>query len=286
MGDYFAAQGIPILRGRAFTAADREDAPLVAIVNRTLAQHYWPGQDPLGKRLHRGTQEANLPWLTVVGEIGDVKQLAADAPTAEQIYIPAAQVKPGAGDFAGRDFLTGWAGSLVIRGQVPPEQMIDAVRGAVRSIDPQLPLTQVQSMQQVVEAGEGPRRFETALISAFAAAALLLAFLGIYGVIAFSALLRTQEMAIRMALGSPRLSIVQLVLASGARLGLIGCALGGVGAFFATRLLRSFLFQVDATDPAILALSVISIFLLAVTASLLPARRAALVDPNQALRAD
>ena len=89
MGDYFEAQGIKIIRGRDFTAADREDAPLVVIVNRTLAEHYWPGQDPIGKRLHRGGAEAVLPWLTVVGEIGEVKQLAADLPTAEQLYIPA-----------------------------------------------------------------------------------------------------------------------------------------------------------------------------------------------------
>ncbi len=120
MGNYFQAQGIPIIRGRAFTPADRDGAPLVAIVNRTLAEHYWPGQDPIGKRLHRGPKETDLPWLTVVGEIGDVKDLAADVPTEQQFYIPFSQVKGGAGSFASM-LLTGRGGSIVLRGQQPPE---------------------------------------------------------------------------------------------------------------------------------------------------------------------
>ena len=122
-GDYFQAQGIPILRGRAFTPADREGARLVVIVNRILAEHYWPGQDPIGKRLHRGPAEAALPWLTVVGEIGDVKELAADVPTGNQFYIPSSQVKADAGSFASAGMLSGNAGSIVLRGQMPPEQM-------------------------------------------------------------------------------------------------------------------------------------------------------------------
>jgi predicted permease len=286
MGDYFEAQGIKIIRGRDFTAADREDAPLVVIVNRTLAEHYWPGQDPIGKRLHRGAAEAALPWLTVVGEIGEVKQLAADLPTVEQIYIPASQMKADSGSFATPSMLTGNGGSIVLRSQLPPEQMADSLRAVVRSIDPQLPLTNVESMDRVVSEGQAPRRFNTALISLFAGAAVLLALLGIYSVIAFTTALRTQEMAIRLALGSQRSSVMRLILASGAKLGLAGCAIGAVAAVFATRLLRSLLFQVDALDPVVLVVATVSIFLLALAASVVPAHRAASVDPMEALRAE
>jgi putative ABC transport system permease protein len=286
MGDYFQAQGIPIIRGRDFTLADRDGAPLVVIINRVLAEHYWPGQDPIGKRLHRGPTEANIPWLTVVGEIGDVKQLAADVPTEEQFYIPFGQAKADAGSFAPPGMLTGLGGSIVLRGQLPPEQMADSLRAVVRSIDPQLPLTQVESMDSVVSEGQAPRRFNTALISAFAGAAVLLALLGIYSVIAFSTALRTQEMAIRLALGSQRSTIMRLILVSGAKLGLAGCGIGVIVAVFATRLLRSLLFQVDSLDPIVLVLATISILLLALAASVIPARRAASVEPMEALRTE
>ncbi len=286
MGNYFQAQGIPIIRGRDFTPADREDAPLVVIVNRTLAEHYWPGQDPIGKRLHRGPKEADIPWLTVVGEIGDVKELAADVPTEEQIYIPASQAKADAGSFAPPGMLTGRGGSIVVRGQLPPEQMANSLLAVVHSLDPQLPLTQVESMDRVVSEGQAPRRFNTALISAFAGAAILLALLGIYSVIAFSTALRTQEMAIRLALGSQRSSILRMILVSGAKLGLAGCAIGAIAAVFAARLLRSLLFQVDALDPIVLVLAIVSILLLALAASVIPARRAASVEPMEALRTE
>jgi len=286
MGDYFQAQGIAMIRGRDFTSADREGAPLVVIVNRTLAEHYWPGQDPIGKRLHRGPKEADLPWLTVVGEIGDVKELAADVPTEEQFYIPASQAKADAGSFAPPGMLTGRGGSIVVRGELPPEQMANSLLAVVHSLDPQLPLTQVESMDRVVSEGQAPRRFSTALISAFAGAAILLALLGIYSVIAFSTALRTQEMAIRLALGSQRSSILRMILVSGVKLGLAGCAIGAIAAAFATRLLRSLLFQVDTLDPTVLVLAIVSILLLAVAASVMPARRAASVEPMEALRTE
>jgi putative ABC transport system permease protein len=286
MGDYFSAAGIPIIRGRAFTAADNATSPLVVIVNRTLAEHYWPGQDPIGKRLHRGPAAANLPWVTVVGEIGDLKQSAADAPTVNQFYLPSSQIKAGLGSFVTASFVIGSSGSIVIRGQLPPEQMGEALRGVARSIDPQLPLTQVESMQQVVAEGQAPRRFNTALISCFAGAAVLLAVLGIYSVIAFSAAMRTQEMAIRLALGAQRTGVMRLVLVSGAKLGLAGCGIGAVVAVFATRLMSSMLFDVDPLDPAVLVLAAIAIFLLALAASVIPARRAASIEPMQALRAE
>jgi ABC-type antimicrobial peptide transport system permease subunit len=224
--------------------------------------------------------------MTVVGEIADIKQTSADAETQNQMYAPVSQLKVAIGEFAPPDMLTGNYGSIVLRGQLPPEQMADSLRAVIRSIDPQLPLTQVESMEQVVEEGQASRRFSTALISSFAAAAVLLALLGIYSVIAFSAAQRTHELAIRLALGSQRSSVLKLVLLSGAKLGLAGCAIGTIGAVFATRLLRTQLFQVDPLDPYVLILAAISIFLLALAASVIPGRRAASIEPMQALRAE
>ncbi len=283
-GDYFQAEGIPLLRGRAFAESDTATSPLVVIVNRTLAQHYWPGQDPIGKRVKIGIAVSPTPWVTVVGEIADIKETSPDAETQSQLYFPVSQFKSILGQFAPTDLRSGSYGTIVLRTQQPPEQMVESLRSAVHSIDPQLALTNVESMDQVVAEGQASRRFNTVVISSFAAAAVLLALLGIYSVIAFSATLRTHELAIRLALGSQRSSIMRLVLVSGAKLGLAGCLIGTVAALFATQLLRSLLFQVNPLDPAVLVLAVISIFLLALVASLIPARRAATIEPMQALR--
>jgi ABC-type antimicrobial peptide transport system permease subunit len=202
-----------------------------------------------------------------------------------QIYLPVSQGKSNVGPFASPGTLVGKGGSIVVRSQLPPEQMADALRSVVRSIDPQLPLTHVESMDRVVGEGQAPRRFNTALISSFAAAAVVLAMLGIYSVIAFSTVLRTQEMAIRLALGSQRTTVMRLVLVSGARLGLMGSAIGALAAVFAMRLLGSLLFQVDPLDPIVIVLAAMFIFALALAASLIPACRAASIDPMRALRA-
>jgi len=173
-----------------------------------------------------------------------------------------------------------------LRSALPPEQMENALRKAVRSIDAQLPLTQVQTMEQVVAQSEAPRRFNTVIISSFALVAGLLAVLGIYSVIAFSVASRVQEMAIRMALGSQRSDIMRLILQSGIKLAILGCALGLAGAAAVSGLLRSFLFGVSPFDPLVMILAAIAVFLLALLASALPARRAASVDPMQALRGE
>jgi len=164
--------------------------------------------------------------------------------------------------------------------------MIDSMRAVVRSLDPQLPLMHVRTMEQVVSEGQDSRRFNTVLISSFAVVAVLLAVLGIYGVIAFSAALRSHELAIRLALGAQRGRVLRLVLASGAKLGLAGCAIGGVAAVFATRLLRSLLFNVNPLDPVVLVIAALFIFLLALAASLVPALRAASIEPMQALHTE
>jgi ABC-type antimicrobial peptide transport system permease subunit len=164
--------------------------------------------------------------------------------------------------------------------------MENVLRATARSIDPQLALTQVQTMQQSVSDTEAPRRFNTAIITGFAIAAVLLAVLGIYSVIAFSVASRVQEMAIRMALGSQRSGIIQLVLVSGTKLAVMGCGIGLVGAAAASSLLRSFLFGVSPFDPVVLVLAAIAVLLLALAASALPASRAASIDPMQALRGE
>jgi len=286
IGDYFDAAGIPLLEGRNFTSSDTAKSPMVVIVNHTLAAKFWPGQDPIGKRLRWGMQETPTPWMTVVGVVGDVRQSTPDVPVQYQIYQPASQNVESYGSLAPPDSLNAQGGAIVLRTARDPGQSIQDLRAAVRQIDPQLPLIQVQSMDHAVSEAEAPRRFNAALISSFAAAAVLLALLGIYSIIAFSAALRTQEMAIRLALGSQRSTVLRLILISGAKLGLIGCGLGAVAAIFATRLLRTLLFEVDPLDPAVIALAALSIFALAVVASLIPARRAASIEPMQALRTE
>jgi predicted permease len=286
IGDYFSAIGTPLLRGRYFTDADGANAQLVVIVNREFAEHYWPRQDPIGKRMRVGTLKASTAWMTVVGEVADAKLNSPDADAREQFYQPVAQLEKDAGALAEPTDLNGNGNYIVLRSALPPEQMENAMRGAVHAIDPQLPLTQVQTMDEVVSLSEAPRRFNTAVISSFALAAVLLAVLGIYSIIAFSVASRVQEMAIRMALGSQRSHIMKLILISGLKLAAAGALLGLAGALAASKLLRSFLFHVSPFDPLVMALAPLLVFALALLASALPARRAASVDPLQALRGE
>src|SRR5215470_864534 len=263
MGNYFTAMKIPLLRGRYLAEADTAETQLVVVVNRKLAEHYWPNQDPIGKRLRIGTPEMQTPWLTIVGEIADVKLNSPDAETKEQYYLNITQMEKAIGSLASPTDLNGNGGYIVLRSALPPENMENVLRATARSIDPQLALTQVQTMQQNVSDTEAPRRFNTAIISAFAAAAVLLAVLGIYSVIAFSVASRVQEMAIRMALGSQRAGIMRLILISGVKLAAIGCGIGLLGAAGASGLLRSFLFGVSPFDPVVLTMAAIAVLLLA-----------------------
>jgi predicted permease len=286
LGDYLQAMEIPLLAGRFFTAADTANTQLVAIVNHKLAEHYWPGSDPIGKRLRIGTQEMQTPWMTIVGEVADVKENSPDAATKEQYYTSVEQYESSLGSLASPTDLQGNGGYVALRTAIEPEQMANVLRATVRSIDPQLPLDQVQSMERAVSDSEAPRRFNTALISAFAIVAVLLAALGIYSVIAFSAALRAQEMAIRIALGSQRSGILGLVFTSAAKLAAVGCAIGLLGSMAASRLLKSFLFGVSPFDPWCLILATVLVLMLALVASLLPARRSASIEPMKALRTD
>ena len=285
-GDYMQAMGTPLLAGRLFTPADNENSQLVAIVNQKFAEHYWPGGNAIGKRLRLGMQESQTPWVTIVGEVADMKEYSPDLPDKEQYYQPIDQFEKSLGTFGSPGDLQGNGGYIALRTAMEPEQMGNILRATVRLIDAQLPLTQVQSMQQTVSDSETERRFNTVLISSFAFAAVLLAALGIYSVIAFSAALREQEMAIRMALGSQRAGILGLVFKSAAKLAIAGCALGLLGAAAASRLLRTLVFDVSPFDPLVLILAAVLVLMLAMAASLLPARRAASIDPMKSLRAD
>ncbi len=285
-GNYFQAMGVPLLEGRFFTESDTATSQLVVIVNHKFAQHYWPAESPLGKRIRIGTPEMSTSWMTVIGEVADVKEGSPDVPDKQQYYQPVAQAKAAAGAMASPTDLEGDSGYIALRTSLPPEQMTNLLRETVRSIDPQLPLSQVQTMEHAVSDSEAPRRFNTGLIASFAGAALLLAALGIYSVIAFSAALRNQEMAVRIALGSQRSGILNLVFASAVKLAIVGCAIGLLGTLAASRLLHSFLFGVSAFDPLTLSVAVLFVLALAIVASWLPAHRAASVDPMKALRAD
>ena len=276
---------IRLLRGRFFTDSDNANTPLVVIVNHKLAQHYWPGQDPIGKRLRFGTPELKTPWLTIVGEVADVKQDSPDVDTRELYYQPLEQCHLSLGELSGPTDVFG-AGYIVLRTTLPPEQMQNALRSTVRSLDPQLALSQIQTMEQAVSDTEAPRRFNTTVVSAFAAAAVLLAALGIYSIIAFSVQLRVREIAIRMALGSQRKAIVRLILLSAIRLMALGSVLGLLGALAASRLINSLLFQVNPFDPLVLTLATVAILVLVMAASAPPAIQAASVDPMNTLRAD
>jgi predicted permease len=285
IGDYFRAIGMRLLRGRFFSEADDANHELVVIVNHKFAEHCWPQQNPIGKRMRLGTKEGKSPWLTVVGEVADVTLEGPDTDAVEQFYQPVPQLAKDRGARSGpTDINGGDGGYIVLRSALPPKHMENALRATVRSIDPQLPLAQVQTMEEVVSSSEAPRRFNTVLISTFAGAAVLLAVLGIYSVIAFSVASRAQEMAIRMALGSQRSGIIRLVMESGGKLAIAGCVLGLAGAAATSGLLRSFLFKVSPFDPLVMVLAAIAVFLLALAASALPACRAASVDPMQALR--
>jgi hypothetical protein len=271
------------LDGRPPTAEDRSHAPLVIIVNESLAKHAWPGERALGKRMHVGGPRKARPWATVVGVVADTKLGARDEASIEQWYMPAEQPAIIVGtQSAGVTVPTD--GFIVLRSSLPSKQMIQTLRSTIAGVDPLLALQEVQPMSDVISNVEAPRRFNTDLIVTFAMAALLLAIVGIYAVIAFTVAQRSHEIAIRMALGAQRVGIARFVLISGVKLALLGCGLGVLGSLAVSRLIRSFLFEVSATDPLIYFVCFLMMMLVALLASVIPATRAALADPIDALR--
>jgi predicted permease len=271
-GDYLQTMGIPLLRGRYFTEQDGPKSTSVLIVSESLAQKYWPGQDPLGKRLKWGPPESKDPWLTVVGVVGDVKQGALETAADAHTYEPYAQLG------------VPLSLRIAVRGEGDLAGLAADVRAAVWSIDRQLALGSVRTMDEVISRSTASRRFSLALLGSFAALALVLAAIGIYAVLAYSVARRTHEIGVRMALGARSGDVIRLVLGQGLRVTGIGIVFGVAGALVLTRFLRSLLYEVQPTDPGTFVGALLLLVSVALAASYLPARRAVRVDPMVALR--
>ena len=285
VGDYLQTMRIPLLRGRYLKASDTADAPLVVVVSRDLAERYWPGQNPIGKRIHWGVDvDSSLPWMSVVGEVANTKQGPLDSQAWPQAYEPLAQYDVSFGPEAAKLGVHGDSMRIAARALGDPRSLENEVRRAVWSLDPQLAVSQMQTMEEAISESEAPRRFNTTVLTSFALGAVLLAALGLYAVIAFSVSQRTHEIGIRMALGARRSDVLRLVVGQGLKLTLIGVAIGNAGALGLTRFLASLLYDVKPTDQ----ITFIAVSLILTTAALLacfvPARRATKVDPMVALR--
>jgi putative ABC transport system permease protein len=269
---YLRTMGIPLIRGRSFTEDDRAGSQQVVMVNQTFANHFYKVKDPVGEELNLGT--ADKPdWWRIVGIVGDVKAFGQDQPTHADIYRPFDQHPVPLVAFT-------------IRTETNPEAMSKAAEQTLWSVDPDLPVFKAISMEVLADQSRAVRRASSVLVSAFAVLALLLACIGIYGVMAYSVTQRTQEIGVRMALGARRADVLRLVLGLGLRLTTIGVLIGLVGAFVATRLMASLLFEISAADPLALCLPAALLVAVTVLAAYLPARRAASIDPMRALRAE
>ncbi len=272
-GDYFQTMGIPVVEGRGFQPGDDARGTPVVLINETLARLYYPDQDPIGRRI----QPSGAPfWLTVVGVVKDVKQGGLSEATGTELYFNNPQVQ--AAGIAQRTM------NIVVRTGRPPLSLAGEVRAAVRDLDPALPLAHLQTMQQNIDETIRRPRFLTLLLGIFAALALVLAAVGTYGVLAYAVAERRHEIGIRMAMGARTASVLGMVLKSGLALAGAGLALGVLGAFAVTRLMRSLLFGVSATDTTTFLVAPAVLVLVAVAACFIPAHRATRVDPAVVLR--
>ncbi len=272
---YFETLSIPLVRGRLLDATDdRPESPRVVVVNETLANHFWPGQDPIGKRLKQGWPENEgefHPWREIVGVVGDVNQFGLGEETMMQVYIPLAQ-----GSL--------WDVQLALRTETDPLSLLEPVKRAIHGLDASLPVYDVETMQQVIARSLGQHRFATLLLGIFAALALVLAAVGLYGVIAYTVARRTREIGLRMSVGAARPDIFRLVVRQGMVWALLGIAIGlGVSAG-ASRLLASLLYGVSERDPLTFVAVPQVLLAVAFAASAAPAFAASRIDPIRALR--
>jgi predicted permease len=273
---YLETMRIPLIRGRLIDDRDREDAPLVAVVNLTMAQKLWPNQDAIGKRFKAGTTMNGSPWIQVVGLVGDVKQMGLDQPPRQEVYFPYLQTR---GNYM-------WPNSFAIRTRVDSLSMANSARRVIASVDPEEPLIHVMAMGDILDRETSQSKVETVLLVGLAALALAMACVGIYGVMATMVTHRTCEMGIRMALGAQRNDVLALVLRNGMVLALMGVSIGVGAALGLTRFMRSLLFGVSPTDPIVLFGVSLLLIVVALTACFIPARRAASIDPMRALRTE
>jgi predicted permease len=263
---YFSALGIPLKAGRAFTADDF-DAQDKAIINETMAKRYWPNGDALGKRFDLCSLEAKPCWNTVIGIVGNVPQYGLDHAPTYDIY-----------------FVGGWTPNLIVRTASDPASLAPAVAEVVHRFDAKLPVAHVMTMDNVVANSYAPRRFLSVLVAIFAGLAVLLAGIGVYGVMSYTVSQRTQEIGVRMALGAQAENVRGMILGETLKLTLIGVGIGLAGAFAVARFLASLLFGVSTHDGATMAAVAALLLAVALAASWIPAHRATRVDPIVALR--
>jgi putative ABC transport system permease protein len=270
--NYLHTLGISLTKGRDVMPQDLDPAaPPVAVINEKMSARFWPNEDPIGKRITLGLPRPDNPWVTIIGVAKDVPHGAVDSKPAPDWYLSRALV-------AQRHRY------LFVRSMLPPATLTAAIRKEVAAIDPQQPLTSVKTMNEVVAATTAPRRFNTFLLAVFAAVALLLAMIGIYSVMSYATALRTKEIGIRSALGAVKMTILFLVIGKGIALACAGAAIGFAAALALTRLMSNLLFGVSPLDPFVFIAVAVVCFVAATLACLLPARRAAAVDPLIALR--
>ena len=267
---YFQTLGIPLIRGRVFTASDRMKTELVAVIDDVLARQYWPGEDPVGQQINFG---GNSPWMTIVGMVAHAKSSSLESDTHEGFYYLCITQQP-----------VQMAGVAVQTRGTNPEGLASAMEAAIRRVDPSQPLYDLKTMEQRVDASLISRRFLVVLLSVFAAIALLLAALGLYGVISYTVTLRTRELGIRMALGAERRDVLRLIVSKGMQLAVLGLGAGLITTFVAGRALSSLLYQVSLFNPLTLVLTSALLLGTVFLASYLPARWAAGLDPLVALR--
>jgi predicted permease len=270
---YFKTMQIPLLAGRVFTEQDQAGTSPVAVINQTMAKRYWPNEDPIGKQIRLPDTSATqtISAATIVGIVGDIKHYGLDEKSLPQIYI----------DYAQNPFIFA---TLVVRTRTDPMSMSNAVRNAVWSVDKDQPVWKVRTLQSLIDTSIGPRRFVMWLLAGFSVLALLLATVGLYGVMSYAVTQRTQEIGIRMALGAQAADVLRLVLKTGMMLALTGVAVGLAGAFGLTRLLATLLFGVEPTDITTFATVSLCLIAVALLACYLPAWRATKVNPLAALR--
>ncbi len=269
--DYFRTIGVPLIAGRFFSAEDRPGTPDVVLINRSMAERYWPGESAVGKRFTFASQPKEKDWNTVAGVVGDVKDFPYSPAAEPAFYFPMSQGSPP-------EMI------LAVRADADPLQLVEAVRGEVRALDKDLPLAEVKTLETIAATAVAGQRFTLWLVGLFALTALVLSAIGLYSVLSYLAAQRTHEIGIRMALGAKRRDVLRLLIGQGMSLALLGVTLGLVASFGLTRLLKNLLFNVSATDPLTFAAIALLLTTVALLACYIPARRATKVDPLVALR--